>query len=159
MWTARRALKPGGWIELQELRFELGCDDGTVRPDNKLSEFMANVGRGLTVVGVDLLAMMKNKEETIRAGFVSVDEHIFKIPVGDWPRDRKMKTIGLYNRSVVHDALHGSAMKPFTHGLKWTPQEVEVFLISVRRDLFSTSQHGYLPFHAVVGQKPHRSPT
>ncbi|PTB68592.1 hypothetical protein BBK36DRAFT_1156848 [Trichoderma citrinoviride] len=53
-----------------------------------------------------------------------------------------MKMIGLYNRSMMLDALHGVAARPFTRGLGWTMEEVEVYLVGVRRDLMDASQHG-----------------
>jgi len=35
-----------------------------------------------------------------RAGFVNVEEKVFKVPHGPWPKDRKMKLMGKYN--LVH---------------------------------------------------------
>lgn len=132
----------------------LGCDDGTLRPDSQLAAFLQNVKDGLAAFGVNLLGMEKNQENVRAAGFVNIDEQAFKVPVGTWPRNQKMKTIGLYNRSMIYDGLQGISMGPFTRGLKWTPQKVEVFLVGVRKALMDTSQHVYLPFHVVIGQKP-----
>ena len=150
-----RALKPGGWIELQELRFVASCDDGTLPPQSYVVKFLQGVKDGLAAFGVDLLGMQKNQENVKAAGFVSVDEQAFKVPIGSWPRNQKMKTIGTYNRSMIYDGLQGISMGPFTRGLKWSPQEVEVFLVDVRKALLDRSQHSYLPFHVVIGQKPH----
>jgi len=151
---AYHALEPDGWIELQEMRFELGCDDGTLRTENRVAEFFENVKKGLAAFDVDLLAMRHNKQKLIQAGFVNVEERVFKVPLGVWPKDSRLKMIGLYNRSMVHDALQGVSIKPFTHGLKWSLAEVEVYLIGVRKDLTDNSQHAYIPFHVVTGQKP-----
>ncbi|KAH8893673.1 S-adenosyl-L-methionine-dependent methyltransferase [Thozetella sp. PMI_491] len=154
MSQAYNALKPGGWIELQELRFVIMSDDGTLRDDSQLVKFIKGVKDGLATFGVDLLGMQKNAENAKAAGFDKVQEEAFKIPIGIWPRNTKMKTIGLYNRSMIYDGLQGISMGPFTRGLKWTPQEVEVFLVGVRKALLDSSQHAYLPFHVVIGQKP-----
>ncbi|KAH7128027.1 S-adenosyl-L-methionine-dependent methyltransferase [Dactylonectria estremocensis] len=151
---AYRALKPGGWIEVQELRFVLKCDDGTLRPDSQVLGFLNNVKDGLAAFNVDLLGMEKNQQRVKDAGFVNVDEQVLKVPLGVWPRDKKMKTIGLYNRCMIYDGLHGISMGPFTRGLKWAPEEVEVYLVGVRKELMDSSQHGYIPFHVVTGQKP-----
>ncbi|RFU78682.1 s-adenosyl-l-methionine-dependent methyltransferase [Trichoderma arundinaceum] len=106
---AYTALKPGGWIELQELQFEVKCDDGTVREDNKVGDFFETMKRALVNFNVDLLAMRHNKRNVTDAGFVEVTEIPFKVPIGVWPRDPRMKMIGLYNRSMIHDALYGVA--------------------------------------------------
>jgi len=151
---AYHALEPGAWIELQEICFEMKCDDETLRTDNQVAGFFENVKKGLAAFDVDLLAMRHNKQKLIEAGFVNVWERVFKVPLGVWPKDPRMKTIGLYNRSMIHGALQGVSIKPFTHGLKWSPEEIEVYLIGVRKDLMDNSQHAYIPFHVVTGQKP-----
>ena len=151
---AYAALKPGGWMEAQDLCFELGCDDGTLKPDNQVQDFFLNMKMALSAINVDLLSVVKNRQRLIDAGFVNVVERVLKIPLGVWPRDQRMKTIGLYNRSTVGDALHGVAVRPFTNVLKWTVEEIEMYLIGVRRDLMDAKQHAYIPLHIVTGQKP-----
>jgi hypothetical protein len=60
--------------------------------------------------------------------------------------------IGLYLRSVIYDGLQGIALGPFIRGLKWSPEDVEVFLVGVRKSLMDASPHSYLLFHVVYGQ-------
>jgi hypothetical protein len=98
--------------------------------------------------------MRKNPDNLRTAGFVNIEERIYKVPLGTWPRDPKMKTIGLYNRSMIYDGLQGISMGPFTRGLNWSTLEVEAFLMGVRKALMDITQHTYLPFHVVLGQKP-----
>lgn len=130
------------------------CDDSTLREDNKVLEWLDFITQGLAVLNVELLTMQHNKQRMIDAGFVNVQERIYKIPLGVWPKDETMKVIGMYNRSVFADAFQGVSVKPLGHGLKWTPEEIEVYLTGVRRDIMDSSQHAYVPFHAVTGQKP-----
>lgn len=139
---------------MQELCFVIGCDDGTVTSDNQVVDFFNKMKQGLAAFNVDLLAMTHNPERLQKAGFANIDETVLKIPLGVWPRDATLKTVGLYNRSVINDALQGVAVKPFTHGLKWTMPEIEVYLMGVRKSLMDSRQHGYIPFHIVTGQKP-----
>lgn len=76
------------------------------------------------------------------------------MPIGVWPRDPKLKKVGLYNRAMLYDALQAVSMAPLTRGLKWSAAEVEVFLGTVRKSLLDSSIHTYLTFHSVYGQKP-----
>lgn len=76
-------LKPGGWIELQEMRLTIMCDDDTLTDDDPVGGLLNNVRKGLAAVGVDLLAMEKNPTNLRAAGFVNVDEKIFKVPLGN----------------------------------------------------------------------------
>jgi hypothetical protein len=49
-----------------------------------------------------------------KAGFVNVEHKTFKWPIGPWPRDRKMKEIGAYNRVGWDEGINGWAMFLFT---------------------------------------------
>ncbi|OLN82369.1 Phosphomethylethanolamine N-methyltransferase 3 [Colletotrichum chlorophyti] len=153
---AREALKPGGWIELQEMRFYLLCDDGTMPgPDSyEYARFVDLCMEGFRSFGIDPLAIERNAELLRQAGFDNVVEKVWKVPIGAWPRDQKLKSVGLYNRSMIYDALQAVSMAPLTRGLKWTAAEVELFLVDVRKSLMDSSIHSYLTLHTVYGQKP-----
>jgi hypothetical protein len=86
------------------------------------------------------------------AGFVDVVETKFEIPWGQWPKDRRRKAIGLwhlglYSRTCdgrsnadtvaeqLKQGLQGIVMGLFTRSLGWTPTEVEVFLVELRKQL------------------------
>lgn len=152
--TTCSALKPGGWIELQEMRFESKCDDDTMPDDWGLKKYLESIREGFKAFDIDLLNLDNNRQRVLDAGFINVEEKVWKVPLGDWTKDLKMKTVGLYHRSVVWDALQGAGMGACTRGLKWTFDEFEVFLTQVRRSMMDTSVHAYLTFHVVYGQKP-----
>ncbi|EFX05306.1 methyltransferase type 12 [Grosmannia clavigera kw1407] len=151
---AFQALKPGAWIELPEFRWEYGCDDGTMPSDFTPPQMVANIRDGLAKFGVDMHATRTNPDRLRAAGFVNVSHDVKKVPVGPWAKDPNLKTIGLYNRSVIYDGLQAITVGPFTRGLGWKPEEVEVFLIQVRRDLKNPSVHSYVYFHSLRAQKP-----
>lgn len=151
---AYRALKPGGWIELQELRYVVSCDDGSLADDNAFARFLVHVRKGLGRLGVELLTMDENPRLLREAGFAAVDERVFKAPIGVWPRDPHLKQVGLYSRSVIHDGLHGVGIGPLTRGLGWSANEVELYLVDVRKGLFEPTAHMYFPYHIALGQKP-----
>jgi hypothetical protein len=147
-------MKPGGWIELQDLLHKAHCDDGTMPKDYLVQKWLEHVATGLAALGPDLLAAEKNAQYLRDAGFVNVEERVFKVPIGTWPRNKKLKMVGLYGRMMIYDGLEGNSLGPFTRGLGWTPDEVQVFLVDVRRALLDNSVHAYLPFHCIFGQKP-----
>jgi hypothetical protein len=121
--------------------------------DYGFAVFIKNLAEGLSRFGVDLLGLDKNHELLKTAGFTHVEEKVFKVPIGTWPKDPRMKTIGSYNRSVISDALQGVSMGPYTRGLKWSAEEVEAFLTGVRKSLQDKSVHSYYTFHVWYGQK------
>jgi hypothetical protein len=150
----RRALRPGGWIELQDFYMEITCDDDTMKDDDPVHDWLENVSKALDVLGVDLKAAAKNPDNLAAAGFVGIEKHFSRVPIGVWPREEKLKTVGLYNRAILLDGLQGISVGPFTRGLQWTPDEVELYLVNVRKGVVNSRVHSYLPFYAVYGQKP-----
>jgi hypothetical protein len=148
------ALKPGGWIELQEFCFRIRADDETLKPDDPVANFTSTVAKGLAALGVDLFALEHNRARLSEGGFTRVEEKVLRVPVGVWPRDQNMKTIGLYSRSIIYDGLHAISMGPLTRGLKWTPEEVELWLEGVRKGLMNARVHSWYTFHVAYGQKP-----
>ncbi|KAI1389041.1 S-adenosyl-L-methionine-dependent methyltransferase [Hypoxylon trugodes] len=152
---AYNALKPGGWIEFQELECVVKCDDGTMSEDDACAGYAKTLMAALHRLGIDSLGFIANCRQWLRdAGFINVRDTVLKTPIGTWPKDPHQQKIGLYSRNMIYDGLHGFSIKPFTHGLGWTPEEVEVYLVDVRKALLNTTAHIYLPFHVVYAQKP-----
>lgn len=51
------------------------------------------------------------------------------------------KKIGAYNLTQLYEGLQGFALRPFTKLLDWTPEEVEILLMDVRKDLMNRNIH------------------
>lgn len=115
---------------------------------------VANIRDGLAKFDIDMHASEKNEDRLREAGFVHIQHEVKKVPVGPWPKDPNLKMIGLYNRSVIYDGLQAITIGPYTRGLGWQPEEVEVFLVKVRKDLMDASVHSYVHFHSLYAQKP-----
>ncbi|KAL2883730.1 hypothetical protein SGCOL_000877 [Colletotrichum sp. CLE4] len=151
---AYRVLKPGGWIELQELRWRFACDDGTMGPDYAPTKMTNLIEEGLGKFSFELYASETNPERLKAGGFETQVHDVRKVPLGRWPRDDNLKTIGTYSQAVLFDGLQAITMGPLTRGLGWTPEEVEVLLMQVRKDLRNVAFHTYVYYHALSGQKP-----
>lgn len=77
------------------------------------------------------------------AGFIDVEEHVLKLPVGPWAKDRRLKQVGLLETVNMTQGIQGLTMMLFTRCLNWTPTEVEVFLADVRKDVKNRNIHSY----------------
>lgn len=144
------AIKPGGWIELQDLRWVVKCEDDTCPPDYGVTRLINEFSAGFRAHGIDVLAMERNKDMLIEAGFCDVQERVWKVPIGMWePRDIKLKTVGLYCGRYISDGLESMTMAPLTRYLGYSCAEVHMFLIDVRTALKNMDIHAYLTFHAV----------
>jgi hypothetical protein len=153
-----RHLKPGAWIEFQEFEFFPASDDPSIisTPENPyyFLDFMKFHKQAMTALGADVTGVTKLKTELAAAGFSNIKEEVFKCPLGIWPKDKRLRLVGLYLRESILDGLAGMAGRPFNSGLGWSKEEIEVFLAKVRRSLRDSGRHTYLPFRVIYAQKP-----
>ncbi|KAI2632200.1 S-adenosyl-L-methionine-dependent methyltransferase [Hypoxylon sp. NC1633] len=152
---AYKALKPGGWLEIQDLKCVVTSDDGTIVENDPCAIYAKTLVGALARFDIDLVACVENYPRWMReAGFINVREVVLNTPIGTWPKDPHLARVGLYTRNMIYDGLHGFSIRPFTHGLGWTPEQVEVFLVDIRKALLTSTAHISLPFHSVYAQKP-----
>ncbi|KAF4979791.1 hypothetical protein FZEAL_4065 [Fusarium zealandicum] len=147
-------LAPGGYVELQEVDVLMGCDDGTLKEDHTLYKWCRLLNEASTKLQRSFAKTEEFKDMMAKAGFVDIIETRFKWPTNRWPKDRKYKELGAWNNENARFALEALTMAPFTRGLGWSREEVEVFLADLRRDFNSPSIHAYWPICSVYARKP-----
>lgn len=140
-------LRPGGYIELQDLSLPfLGIDekwDGSA-----FQRWMGLLMDGAKSVGKDWSRVPKYKAYLEEIGFVDVVERKFPCPIGPWAKGTKNKTLGVLGRANILQALEGLSMAILTKGLGMTVEEIELLLIDVRKDINKSgneSIHLYVP--------------
>ncbi|KAG3178971.1 hypothetical protein PC129_g25468, partial [Phytophthora cactorum] len=69
------------------------------------------------------------------AGFANINYETHKIPVGRWPRDKKMKELGTFVSLSFSQALDGFIKLPLCEILGWSPEEMQLFAVEMRRAL------------------------
>ncbi|KAK7739027.1 hypothetical protein SLS53_005925 [Cytospora paraplurivora] len=153
---ARTHLKPGAWVESQEIYHYPISANGTMPPDHPVAQYWALINQGLTNLGIDFHAAAGGKIGTMmrEAGFENVHERIFHVPLGTWAKHPNLKIVGEYWRQILLEGAQAIALGPLTRGCGWTREQVEVFLVEVRKAYFDNSCLMYMPMHIVCGQKP-----
>ncbi|GKT55103.1 methyltransferase domain-containing protein [Colletotrichum tofieldiae] len=144
-------LEPGGWLEIQEFDLMPKSDDGTLREDHSLVKWINLLLGASEKLGRPYIEIPPLKHLLEEIGFVDVELGLNKWPSNDWPKDPKYKEIGLTQCENILSGLEGFTMAPFTRVYEWTPEEVNVFLIDVRKDIKDRSIHAYWP---VEGANP-----
>ncbi|KAL1865934.1 hypothetical protein VTK73DRAFT_4996 [Phialemonium thermophilum] len=158
-WTefykkAFKHLKPGGWVEHVELWGIAKSDDGSLKEDSpyrKWVEVFEKIGAAL---GKPFFLADKDADFIRAAGFTGVVERRIKMPIGPWPKDKRLKNWGLWNRQFLLEGLEGFSIRGLTGLLGWTYEEAQVFLVEVRNELKNTSVHAYGDLTVIYGQKP-----
>jgi metalloendopeptidase OMA1, mitochondrial len=158
---ARKAfdhLKPGGWFESQELSPRFDCDDNSMPADwppkvmfDELIKITEDMNRGL-----DMAPGVKRAYE--EAGFVDVQERVFRMPISGWPRRRELKELGQLWQENLQSGVSGFVMGAFHRVKNMKREEIELALIEVRRRLRDRNVHAYQKLHVVWGRKPESVP-
>jgi hypothetical protein len=117
-------------------------------------DWLSYITQGLRVLGSDTYAVLALPEQLRVAGFEDVRiAATHKCPLGAWPRDRRLRFCGLFMRTAIMDGLRGISHRPLT-ALGWTPLQIEMFLVDVRRAMMDEDVHAYFDLHVVYGRKP-----
>ena len=152
-----RFTKPGGWVEFQDFDMQFYTANGEFTPDCPLAEWTRIVINGLKKAGVEPEPGPKLEGWVKEAGFTNIHHKLLPIPVGVWPKNRKLvsspkpiffftllfakkflsvqKEIGALDYHQFLEGLEGISMHIFTASEGWKPEEVQLFLVGVRQDL------------------------
>ncbi|CAG8975446.1 hypothetical protein HYALB_00004760 [Hymenoscyphus albidus] len=147
-------VKPGGWFELQEVHHYPYSSDNSIPADNLVAQYWSFVIEALSNLGVDFNATLLLEKMMREAGFVNVSTTLFHVPIGQWPRNKVLKSVGLYWQRILIDGLQPIAMGPLTRGLGWSRDQVDVYLVGVRKAYEMGGPHYWMPLHVICGQKP-----
>ncbi|TLD21426.1 hypothetical protein PspLS_09121 [Pyricularia sp. CBS 133598] len=152
---ALRNLKPGGWLECQELDPVIACDDGTMPADYSPKQLTLALEAASRIAKRQFTCAPLIRGWLEEAGFVDVQQKVFKLPVNGWdassPRASELGKMWFDNLSsglgaVCTALLHRHANKQV--------EEIEVSLVDVRRQLRSQNIHAYHSLYVVWGRKP-----
>lgn len=147
-------LKPGGWIEVLEFNPRVGCDDGTIPPDYPLVKLYDQLRKVFREhYNFDLHFIEKAPSHLEQLGFVNVQKRVFHVPIGEWHRDKHLRTIGAYFREVMREMLPAVTSSAFPeYGIE--ASETRELLHAVQAALADRRIHAYIPVHVVWAQKP-----
>ncbi|KAK0628563.1 S-adenosyl-L-methionine-dependent methyltransferase [Bombardia bombarda] len=156
MRRALEHLRPGGWVEIQDVHHFPISYNNTMAADHPVAQYWGFIKEGLTNLGVDFHAVAGGRlaDKMRECGYVNVTERVLHIPIGTWPKNKVLKTVGMYWRCILLDGIQAIALGPLTRGCRWSREQVEVFLVQVRRAYHDNSCLMYMPLHIVYGQKP-----
>ncbi|RDW58504.1 hypothetical protein BP5796_12434 [Coleophoma crateriformis] len=152
--------KPGGWCEFKDWDLQIYSTDNTLPKDSHIQRFHDLTLDALEKLGVVHSPAPKLKGWVEAAGFQDVHEDIEPLPIGSWPKEKRLKEIGIWNRAQFEDGLEAICLRLWTSVLGWNKEEVQLFLVEMRKELKNKAIHAQWKYHIVFGQKPrHRSGT
>jgi SAM-dependent methyltransferase len=146
-------LKPGGWIE--DLEFDIRTQSDLVGPDhvyNQWNDLFAECGERM---GKTFKISTKMKGYIEEAGFVDVVERTWRVPIGGWSADPKLKRVGLYTLLFLDESLAGFAIFMLKEIMGWQIEEIHALVAKMRKALRQWPQlQPYYEVTVVYGRKP-----
>ncbi|RHZ64030.1 hypothetical protein CDV55_102456 [Aspergillus turcosus] len=140
----KRVLKPGGWVQLIEIYFNVQSDNGSITEEHALrrwsTQFMRSYERTKDLrIGTRLNNLLKDE------GFEEVDARMIPLPLSAWSNDSRMRAIGMLNRENVTKLLPSLALYPLTQISRMPLQDFEELIAQARQEAETASLKAYFP--------------
>lgn len=129
-------------------------DDGTLPRDSALQKWCQSFVDASETFGTPLSDTPRIKGLMEATGFVDVEEHVVKLPIGPWPRNKQLKKVGAFELINFVHGIEGLTMRIFSKGLGMSVEEIQLLLMEVRKEAENSRIHSYYPFYIVFGRKP-----
>jgi len=147
-------LTPGGWAEFQDFDLLYYSEDGSLTDSHDTLKWIKLIISAADKIGREPCPGPKLESWVKEANFKNVTHSKFRLPFGPWPRDAKLKEIGMYNLTQLLDGLEGFSLRLFCDVLDWKKEEVLILLSRVRKEFKNPAIHIQFDYHVVYGQKP-----
>lgn len=155
---AFRHTKPGGFIELQEMDY-MGVIQPTSRnPGTSFVKWCVEQGHAGKKAGINLRTSVEFMTSSLeKVGFVDCKVLEFKLPIGPWPKQKRLRDAGLLQLSAMLEGIEGLSLRLYTFYAGWSLEELKILLAKVRTELKDPGCHAYWPVIIVYARKPEYS--
>ena len=135
--------------------FRSNCDDGTLPKDSLLSTWGPMFERCCEKMGKNIDTMKYIRPRIEHAGFTNIHEKTYRVPVGEWAKNPILKEAGKFQKMHILSGLEGYALfllTKFGEPEPWLPEEVQVYLAKVRKEIENPKYHTYINMRRVWGK-------
>jgi SAM-dependent methyltransferase len=139
-----KSLSPGGWVEIAD--YDLGqvpmppqTGDTAMYPMPTLRRLYAAGMEASFKSGRPLGTFYMNPSYLEEAGFTDIQTTHVNVPVGQWPKDEKQKSIGKLTLVVIMETIEAASLRLLTKwGDKerlWTEEEIKADLVIAQKEM------------------------
>ncbi|KAJ4212578.1 hypothetical protein NW759_011615 [Fusarium solani] len=146
-------MKPGAWVELQDVDGQVHTDDDTIPEDWPLKRFTECLVQAFAQFETNAHAAVFGGQYLAEAGFVNIQHNYIKLPYGTWPKDKAMRLVGMYYRTACEEFFPAVGALHFPK-MGWEKNEMEIFFAECRKSMRDPRVHAYGKMHFWSGQKP-----
>ncbi|KAK2029168.1 methyltransferase [Colletotrichum zoysiae] len=148
--------RPNGWIEIKEFDPELRSQSKELTDDHIFRKWYTNLVTAASRLGKEPEATRNGviTNAMIQAGYVDVVERKWKIPVGGWSADPKLKHLGQCTLEFIDQSLEGFGLFLLKEVMGFTYEEVIVMASKVRAAMRDRKNQTYYYLHIFYARKP-----
>ncbi|KAL6703084.1 hypothetical protein ACN47E_010221 [Coniothyrium glycines] len=148
-------LKPGGWIQLASTIPGALSDDDTIPENSGYVESGRLYFEIAEKMGAPLDSPRHWAEQMRSVGLVNVQDEIYKLPMGPWPRSKRLRVVGRLEQIMILDGgFEAYMLRGYTQVLGGRAEDLAIILALAKREVKDPNVHTYVQFHITYGQKP-----
>jgi len=147
-------MQPGGCLHQLEMSIQFKSDDGTLLPDNVLSQWSDVFHEASKKFGKSFYEVWSLSNYIRNTGFENVDEKVYKVPVNGWPADPHMKELGRWNFLHITQGAEGWGLYLLTKVMGWSIEEAQMFIAKFRNGVKDRKVHAYFEVVVIHARKP-----
>ncbi|CAI7579162.1 unnamed protein product [Penicillium pancosmium] len=141
---SHRVLKPGGWVQMIEIYFNVQSDNGSITDEHALrrwsTQYMrAQEDRKDLRIGTRLRNMLTS------AGLTEVDTKMIPLPLSAWGNDQRTRDIGQANSGNIQKLLRSLALYPLTKRLHMSIENFDTLVEQAQEEAKDPSLKAYFP--------------
>ncbi|KAF4976596.1 hypothetical protein FZEAL_6756 [Fusarium zealandicum] len=153
-------LRPGGWVESLELDIEIHSENPKFENDpdhifKKWWQLFLECGQK-TGWPWDIAREGRQKRYMRDAGFRELVTKSWKLPIGGWSEDKKLKEIGVHNGEFIWKSIDAFTIHPIGEVLGWSREQLATLVNKMLKALMEPKTFPYYTVHMVYGRKPKR---
>ncbi|KAL2834469.1 S-adenosyl-L-methionine-dependent methyltransferase [Aspergillus cavernicola] len=150
----KRVLKPGGWVQIVEIYFNVQSDNGSINEGHALRQWSSQLMRSMEGIK-DLRVGTRLKTLLIAAGFTEIDIKMIPLPLSAWPDNPTSRGIGAMNGENITRLLASLSLYPLTQLLHMPQMQYQELISRAEREAGDKSLKAYFPLYVCIGRKPH----
>ncbi|KAJ5215428.1 uncharacterized protein N7498_001835 [Penicillium cinerascens] len=148
-----RVLKPGGWVQMVEIYFNVQSDNGSLTDQHALRRWSTQYMQALEDKK-DLRVASKLRSHFQSSGLVEIDSKMIQLPLSAWSTDPRMRAIGQSNSDNIQELLRSLALYPLTQRVHMSAQNFDSLVEQAREEARNHSFKAYFPLYVCIGRKP-----
>ncbi|KAL6239244.1 hypothetical protein BDW75DRAFT_227377 [Aspergillus navahoensis] len=151
----KRVLKPGGWVQLVEIYFNVQSDNGSITENHALRQWSSQLMRSMEEIK-DLRVGNRLKTLLMAEGFTEVDAKMIPLPLSAWPDNPASRDIGAMNGENINKLLASLSLYPFTRRLRMPQSQYQDLICRAQGEVGDPTLKAYFPLYVCIGRKPRR---